>query len=68
MAKKSTVAVLQITSRPKNFRRAGFAFSHDTTTLRVDQLEKNQIAALKAEPNLVVIEAQVEIAEEAEAA
>lgn len=59
MAKKKQ-AVLQVTARPDKFRRAGFTFTREVTTLVLKDLKKEQIAALKEEPNLVVIETEVE--------
>ena len=55
MAKKK-VNVLQVTAKRAGFRRAGLAFGSETQTIPVDTLKKEQAAALKAEPMLVVVE------------
>ncbi len=48
---------LIITARPKGgFRRAGFHFSEKPTVIPVDQLTPSQIAGLKEEKSLIVIE------------
>lgn len=65
MAKK--VKVLQVTSKRPSFRRAGFEFGPEAVTLEVANLSKDQVAALKAEPNLVVVEGEAEIGEAAAA-
>jgi Mu-like prophage FluMu N-terminal domain len=58
--------VLNVTSRPATFRRAGFGFTQATTQLREDQLTEDQINALKNEPNLVVSEAEIDVEDEGE--
>jgi hypothetical protein len=60
MANKK-VQVLQVTAKRAGFRRAGIAFGPETVTLPVAALSKEQVAALKAEPMLVVVEGTTEI-------
>lgn len=64
MAKK--VKVLQVTSKRPSFRRAGLEFGADAVTLELASLSKDQVAALKAEPYLVVVEGETEVGEAAE--
>lgn len=56
---------LRVHAKPKRgFRRAGFEFSYSKpTTLLLDALKKEQIKALKEEPNLVVEEVTVDAEE-----
>lgn len=64
MAKKK-VNVLQVTAKRAGFRRAGLSFGQETQTIPVDTLKREQIAALKAEPMLVVVEGTVDVETEA---
>lgn len=54
MAKK-----LQIVAKTDSFRRAGYEFGSTATLIDPDKLSKEQIAALKSEPKLVVTEVEV---------
>jgi hypothetical protein len=56
----ATVAVLRITSKKPNFRRAGLTHPATAVDHLVSDLTPAQIAALKAEPMLVVHEAEVD--------
>lgn len=47
---------LEVRSATEGFRRAGRAWGKAPTVVPVSELTKEQIAALKAEPNLVVAE------------
>lgn len=47
---------LRITSKQEGFRRAGVAHSAQATVHPIDKFSKDQIAALKADPMLVVEE------------
>ena len=47
---------------PNGFRRAGIAFGQDPVDLPLKSLTRQQIEALKAEPKLVVVETEVEVA------
>lgn len=66
MAKTKQVDVLQVTAKRASFRRAGIQFGEETKTIPVDTLKKEQIAALKAEPMLVVVEGKMDVAEAGE--
>ncbi|WP_316154723.1 HI1506-related protein [Cupriavidus sp. BIC8F] len=58
------VKVLRVVSRKDKFRRAGFEFSADPQNLPLDTLSADQLAAIKGDPSLVAIEAEVVIDEE----
>ncbi|MDR0498389.1 MAG: hypothetical protein LBH03_01480 [Holophagales bacterium] len=60
---KKTVAVLEITSRPDSFCRAGRRWTKTATQVPLSEFTKEQVKALKAESNLVVVEKDVELAE-----
>ena len=52
---------LQITARPPNgFRRAGIHHPPSTTLHALSKFKKEQVEALKAEPNLIVAEVEVD--------
>lgn len=60
---------LKIKAKKPGFRRAGFGFSDtEETTILLSALTKDQVAALKAEPNLLVSEIEIEAAEDKAAA
>lgn len=42
-----------VKSAPETFRRAGIAFNREGVVLDTADLSKEQLAAIKAEPNLV---------------
>ncbi len=63
MAKKK-VPVIQVTAKREKFRRAGFEFTHETRTIPVVDLSKEQLKAIKAEAMLVVVEGEMEVATE----
>ena len=48
--------VLRVKAKTDRFRRAGRTFSRTETRIRLEELTAEQVAALKAEPMLVVIE------------
>ncbi|MDX2094357.1 MAG: HI1506-related protein [Alphaproteobacteria bacterium] len=51
----------KVKAKIQGFRRAGFKFSStEETVLLLDQLSKAQVEALKAEPNLLVSEIEIE--------
>lgn len=52
---------LKIVSRPAGgFRRAGLAFSAEGSTHALSDLTQEQVDLLKAEPQLVVVEVDIE--------
>jgi hypothetical protein len=51
------VRVLYVTAKRPSFRRAGIEFGGEQKRLVVSELTNEQIAQLKAEPLLVVVEA-----------
>ncbi len=58
------VKALKIRStRKAGFRRAGYRFSVEPTVISVADLSEEQIAALKAEPNLLVEEVDLDAGE-----
>lgn len=60
-AKPVKQKVLRVVARREGFRRAGFAFGAEPTDIPLDQLKKEQIAALKDEPQLLVTETEIEV-------
>ncbi|HTF96504.1 MAG TPA: HI1506-related protein [Cellvibrio sp.] len=50
------IPALFISSRGESFRRCGFRFNKEPTGIALDCLSDEQIATLKADPNLVVEE------------
>lgn len=54
------VPALRIKAKVKSFRRAGLAFGEEPTTVAVNALRKDQVAALKAEPMLIVEDVEIE--------
>jgi hypothetical protein len=54
-------AVLQIHSKRPSFRRAGMQFGSEPVIVPVKSLKPEQIEALKAEPNLVVVEGEADV-------
>ena len=50
---------LKIKAKRNGFRRAGFSFSDQETIIPVNDLTKEQVEALKAEPNLLVSEIEI---------
>ena len=61
MAKTKQVDVLQITAKRASFRRAGLQFGQETQVIPVETLSKTQVAALKSEPMLVVVEGKMDV-------
>ncbi|MCP1375386.1 HI1506-related protein [Dyella lutea] len=61
-AEVKTIKALVVKSVAKTFRRIGLAFTNEATHLDPSLLSADQVAALKAEPNLVVTEAKVTVA------
>jgi len=55
---------LKIVSRPASFCRAGRQFTSDPTIIPLSELTPDQAEALKAEPNLVVTEVDIEPADD----
>lgn len=62
---KAKAKALQIVSARAGFRRAGFAFGKEPTTLLVSDLTAEQIKQLKREPLLAVSEVEVDVAGDA---
>lgn len=54
--KNGKVEVLRVSCKRERFRRAGFEFGRNETTLRLADLSDDQVKAIKAEPMLVVHE------------
>lgn len=50
---------LIVTSIGATFRRAGIRFTKQETILNVDDLKPEQVAAIRAEKNLIVIESEI---------
>lgn len=46
-----------VKSKPESFRRAGIAFNREGVELDIAKLKKEQLEAIKAEPNLVIVPA-----------
>lgn len=59
-----TKLALRISAKTDNFRRAGLAFTRTPIDMPMDDLTQAQIAALKAEPMLVVAEVEIVAAAE----
>lgn len=55
-----TKKILTITASREGFRRAGHAFGREPVELSEDELTGEQIAMLKVEPMLTVIESSIE--------
>lgn len=66
--KGKTAPGLRIVARPDSFRRAGREFGREPQEILLDDLTKEQIAALKAEPELVVTEIEIALPAEEETA
>ncbi|NSX04808.1 HI1506-related protein [Cupriavidus gilardii] len=63
MATKN-VKVLRVVSRKHTFRRAGFEFGAEPKNIPLEQLSAAQLAAIKGDPSLVAVEAEVVIGED----
>lgn len=57
-AKNEPVKALSVTSRVEGFRRAGRAWSGVATIVTLTELSDEQVAMLKSEPMLTVIEVE----------
>lgn len=57
------IKVLRVVSRKDRFRRAGLEFGAYPKNVPLDTLSPEQLAAIKGDPNLVVVEAEVVIDE-----
>lgn len=53
-AKRESIAGLEVQSKQAGFRRAGRAWPSEATFVALDELTDEQIAALEAEPLLIV--------------
>ena len=62
--KSRRVKALRVTGPEGGFRRAGRRFGPEPTDLALTSLTEAQIAALKAEPSLMVEEVEIEPADE----
>lgn len=51
---------LKVTARPASFRRAGHTFSGEAKTIPLSELTEQQVEQIKADPNLVWQEVDVE--------
>lgn len=58
------VKVLRVVARKDKFRRAGFEFGSDPKNIPLDTLHHHQLSAIKGDPNLVSVEAEVVIDED----
>ena len=58
--KAKTVKTLRVVARTEGFRRAGYAFGAEPRHVPLADLKPEQIAALKAEPQLVVVDDEIE--------
>lgn len=56
-----TIKALVVTSVAKSFRRLGLAFTREAVHLDPSLLSKDDVQALKSDPNLVVTEAKVTV-------
>lgn len=59
------IKVLRVVARKESFRRAGHQFGAEPVVIPMDQLDKRQLAAIVADPELVATELEVD-AEEVE--
>lgn len=59
LKKGGKTKVLQIRAKGERFRRAGLTFGREPAVLKLSDVSKDQVAALKAEPQLVVEEVEV---------
>ena len=62
-ANKKTIQALEISSRPESFYRAGRRWTRTASVVPVSEFSKDEIKALKAEPNLAVVEKTIEASE-----
>lgn len=62
--KSKKVPALRVKSKTAGFRRAGRAWSTEVTDVAVSDFSKDQLAQLKADPELVVVETEIEVAAE----
>lgn len=62
--KPKTVPGLRIRSVPESFCRAGRRWSNQTQDVPVSEFDKKQLQALRAEPNLVVVDVEIELPED----
>jgi hypothetical protein len=60
-SKTKKVAGLRVSAKVAGFRRAGRAWSKDAQDVPVSGFTKEQIAQLKAEPMLSVVEVEIEV-------
>ena len=60
-AELRTIKALAVKSVAKGFRRIGLAFTREATHLDPSLLTGDQLAAIKADPNLVVTEVKVTV-------
>lgn len=54
------VPVLRVQAKAARFRRAGLTFGREEQVIALDKLTDEQVAAIKAEPMLAVIEDEAE--------
>jgi len=54
---------LSISTSREGFRRAGYVFGKEPTIIPLEDLDRKQIALLKAEPLLAVSEVEIDAAE-----
>lgn len=59
--KTKKVPGLRIAAKAAGFRRAGRAWSPQATDVLLSDLTKEQIDQLKADPELVVVETEIEV-------
>lgn len=58
--KGKKVPVLRVQAKAARFRRAGLTFGREEQVIALDKLTDEQVAAIKAEPMLAVIEDEAE--------
>lgn len=59
-AKGKKVPALRVQAKAASFRRAGLTFGREEQVIALDKLTDEQVAAIKAEPMLAVIEDEAE--------
>lgn len=54
------IKVLRVVARKESFRRAGHQFGAEPVDIPLDQLDKRQLAAIVADPELIATELEVD--------
>lgn len=58
-AESGSRAAIKVISRPAQFRRAGLVFTSEPRTIPLADLTEEQLEALRAETNLVVVDVEL---------